>query len=75
MHSCHLVRARTRTTVFNLLHAQGLKFADLAVRTGLNVRTLHNVASGTSPSRSARRKIENALGVQIWTEGEGDTAK
>jgi hypothetical protein len=45
-----------------------MSFADLAERTGLNVRTLHNVASGTSQSRRARNRIETALGVILWPQ-------
>jgi hypothetical protein len=57
---------RKSSAVFRILAPLGLGFDDLAAMTGLNVRTLHNVASGSSKSRRARRKIEAALGVTVW---------
>lgn len=43
-----------------------MDYQDLADLTGLNVRTLHNVGSGTV-SHSARAVIEAALGIEIWS--------
>jgi ribosome-binding protein aMBF1 (putative translation factor) len=65
------VQHRTTSKVFRILAAQGLAFADLAKSTGLNVRTLHNVANGSSKSRRARHKIEAALGMKLnWPQGK-----
>lgn len=63
------VQQRTTSKVFRILAGQGLAFAYLSKQTGLHVRTLHNVANGTSQSRRARRKIEAALGVKLdWPQ-------
>lgn len=68
--------AYRRSELCRLLVSQGITFDDLAKLTKLNVRTLHNVASGNSQSRRARHKIENALGLQIdWAGGDEVTAR
>lgn len=61
---------RTRSRSITLLHrelvTQGMTFADLARKCGLNIRTVYNIASRNNRTRSGRAKVESALGKRLW---------
>lgn len=55
-------------TLKSVLASRGMRYADLARETGLALGTIENIASGSSPSRRGRSKIESCLGMIIWPE-------
>jgi hypothetical protein len=59
--------SRLHTALFTLLAQRRIFFPDLAAQTGYQVSTLHQLASGTNRSWRARRAVEQAIGVTIWT--------
>jgi hypothetical protein len=58
--------SRPHTELYLFLTALRLSFADLAAKTGYQVSTLHQLASGSNRSRRARRACAQILGIQIW---------
>lgn len=61
-----------RSRLAAVLYARGLTFYDLAGATDYAVETLHNLASASWKSPTARAKVEAVLGQTIWeTENDG----
>jgi hypothetical protein len=48
----------------------GLNGRTLAVRTGYTYGTVRNILCGTNKSATERQKVEDALGVAIWSDPE-----
>lgn len=53
------------TPLHRVLLSRGLRFEDLASLTGLNIRTVYNIACGGNKSKRGRTKVEIALGATI----------
>jgi len=64
----HIVRVKT--PLLEILRQRGLTTKQLGEAVGLNPRTIHNVACGSSKSRAARQKIANYLGTSPWNDIE-----
>ena len=61
---------RVKTPLLEILRQRGLTTKQLGEAVGLNPRTIHNVACGSSKSRAARQKIANYLGTSPWNDIE-----
>lgn len=52
------------------LAIRGWRVTDLAAHIGMNPRTVSNLICGNHRSRRSRIKIENALGMAVWSSRE-----
>jgi len=59
---------RDSTRLAQLLAERKISMPALAAELGLSVRTVHNIACGNCTSRTARQKITNLLGLQLWPD-------
>jgi transcriptional regulator with XRE-family HTH domain len=57
-----------KTPLLQILRERRLTTQQLGDAVGLSPRTIHNVACGSSKSRTARQKIVNYLGVSPWQD-------
>lgn len=59
---------RHRSKLQQILIEKQMKTSRLAKGTGLSVRSIHNVACGSSKSRAARERIQQFLQTQVWED-------
>lgn len=50
--------------------AKGISIRDLAAKTGLSYGYVSNLISGSKDSYIGKQKIEDALGMKIWSDSE-----
>ena len=62
-------RKQNMTPLGRVLAIKEMTFDELAAKTNIDVQRLYNLASGGAKSRRARRKIEAALGISLWPQG------